>query len=1765
MAGPVFDPNNVTQVIDPTPGPKPVFDPNKVTKVIDPDGISAPVFDPNKVTKVVNPDNGARVSYDKSGNPQDVQFPGVDSEPTFGDRFSHGWRQGGQSGSVGWVARKLLDYADFGMDGLKKKFPGKTPEQYEALHEAMLKQAQLRIRKEEEDWFKANPAQAKDESFVEALMSGKWIPGTLGEMGGGTGVETAFSPGATALQRVIGQGAVSGLTDLAVQAGEKYDDIRDSFDPEQIAMQTVFGAGTQGLFEGIGKLVKAAQKGKAGTPDTGEGLDGSVSDEGDVTIGPITEEPVNVDPIANLDDFGKEYHPVSIRDGEGSVIAHGAAYTDGPIVMTNADGSKMEVPAFLADEIRGRLTKTAQAPEGPGTPEASATPVAETPSGRPFDAPEGAVTRPFDAPAEALPPVPGEAPAVVEAPAAPLAAAKVRGVPRADVEGSITQATEGWVNSPEFVVVDDLKQLPVSVRKGMKADKASRAEAVAAKDGKIYVLAHNIKDPSRIPKIVFHEALGHKGLGNRFAEDLDNVLMNIYKGHGALRKEADAFLADPKKARLYQNRKNPTARAMEEILANLSENGPIKASVLQKVTAWFRNWARQKGIKMFEKMSDSEVIAVMSDAHRTVTKGDGIRSGGDADGHKYMYVAPDRSDPDERFVADLAEEMYSEGHSPATIRDYTGMHKGPEGALRKEISDSDVSLDETVKWNIKNNVFKKGTLSDIMDHPELFKRYPDLKNVNVQIIDEHPGLHGGYNKDTNTLLLNKNSTIDPETVVLHEVQHSIQDMEGWAAGGNKRSVLADMSPKQYRDFLDEAHSRLSKTVESFDYQAEKGTEVLNHPLVGELMKANKSIKASSSYEKSRGRYDIADNIRYKIFEDVTGIPREEAKYASRMNEEERGVWYMVVGESDLSGLIESIRLKKALADYPRKDLATLEKHWQDKRKIQQKLGARLDEDLFSAYENLFGEIEARDTMKRWKMTAEERKSNQPYDAEGDIPTDKVIVKTQRASGTSDMAEADNRYSMSPEEDADFERRLATLKSDKDIMQMAKAIGEGYKAPPSQTHDETKTLAEMLNISRAKFLKLHPGLKPEEAYGMSVFVTKGLEKTLDLSKKISRGGDMQNLDAFKRQVALMATTLDHYMNVRSDMGRVFNAMGIAADSKFGRGKAAELSKALSGVDLDDPDNLYRIADMLRASNDPQLAAKILQDLSKPFPEDYFTSLRYSLMLSSFSTHGKNMLGNITLALTDFLEHGLGAVAGQFRRFGKDGNDRITGQEMLYRMYGPLRAIAEMSTYKDTWEAVKIGHPTHTVSKVETHGHTLPLPWVTEYPKKLLAGADQFFRAFIENSQLYGLAVRQARKEGKKFGDAFERANEIIANPSEELLKQADVATSVIQLVDDPSALGAFFSKGKVRKAKMTGGERAIRFALQHVIPFSNVADRLLWTNLRRSPLGFLDKDNRRLWQSGSKANQDLVKARLVLGSAVIGYFTILASRGELTGNPPEDYARTKQNEMSGGTNKWNALKKDGEYTSLAGLDSVGALANIVATTVARHKSGEMDDLTFGEQMAQLAGTTGKLLADNAFTSQLGDYLQTAQRGQAGDQAINNVVPGMAASFVVPAIVKRVQDVNLDGYDRNTTGDGSLGDRIEGRIASGYPGYAETLPIKHDPLGRKIKKEGLTHHGIARTTKEDPDPVVQEVLRLSAEVDDTLVEPVKRGDVKGRKLDAEELEEYQELAGRWILEDLRNMMSDPEWEAADDNQRAEWVNEVVKAQKKNARDELYPKGE
>ncbi len=315
----------------------------------------------------------------------------------------------------------------------------------------------------------------------------------------------------------------------------------------------------------------------------------------------------------------------------------------------------------------------------------------------------------------------------------------------------------------------------------------------------------------------------------------------------------------------------------------------------------------------------------------------------------------------------IAKQMETDGKDAKAIRLATGWEKGSDGKWRYELDDSKIKvendfypdkyflnkyprlreLEEKIRKDItaynnftdeerndydyyssllskfvRNHIdFVDGKqiwkepveLNDVMEAPELFKAYPQLEKIKFIVKNLEAGLQGQYDADTDIITL---SPMAGKSTLLHEVQHAIQDIEGFAKGGNERQ-FDEISAEPLREKVSELNKKMSEVL----------TEYV--PLEDWLAIDQKLLEQNLSPEEyAQERIDAIskyDNGEYRK------LAEEQQKIISRIEE---------IEENALEGQVE--------------------------------IDGRTYEDAFEAYRSLAGEVEARNVQTRMNFTPEER-------------------------------------------------------------------------------------------------------------------------------------------------------------------------------------------------------------------------------------------------------------------------------------------------------------------------------------------------------------------------------------------------------------------------------------------------------------------------------------------------------------------------------------------------------------------------------------------------------------------------------------------------------------------------------------------------------------------------------------------------------------------------------------------------------------------------
>tara|TARA_R110000803_G_C11924447_1_gene314727 strand:+ start:1 stop:1065 length:1065 start_codon:yes stop_codon:yes gene_type:complete len=272
-----------------------------------------------------------------------------------------------------------------------------------------------------------------------------------------------------------------------------------------------------------------------------------------------------------------------------------------------------------------------------------------------------------------------------------------------------------------------------------------------------------------------------------------------------------------------------------------------------------------------------------------------------------------------------AESMLDSGADRADVWQQTGWMRGPDGKMRFEIDDSGARLDmdaipsnesrldvaggffeathgiprskmftgqnpiwdkEALAWADENmNIARDGDtpMSNAMSHDDAFAAYPDMEKIRLG--RETGKAYGSFNPGDNKIKVGGGpigqGVDQPRSTALHELQHAIQQQEGFAPGASPSSAYMDnalrkqwgeeinslLQPRSRKEYLkilkagwpEATPKQLDASYRSYLKDAKKSLNDPYHPAA----KAAQETAAGRIYKRSAGEVE-ARNVQTRM-------------------------------------------------------------------------------------------------------------------------------------------------------------------------------------------------------------------------------------------------------------------------------------------------------------------------------------------------------------------------------------------------------------------------------------------------------------------------------------------------------------------------------------------------------------------------------------------------------------------------------------------------------------------------------------------------------------------------------------------------------------------------------------------------------------------------------------------------------------------------------------------------------------------------------------
>ena len=304
----------------------------------------------------------------------------------------------------------------------------------------------------------------------------------------------------------------------------------------------------------------------------------------------------------------------------------------------------------------------------------------------------------------------------------------------------------------------------------------------------------------------------------------------------------------------------------------------------------------------------------------------------------------------------VAKEMEVAGKDAGVIKKATGWERGADNLWRYE----------TMDFFMKSDWQNAKTLPEAIEDEELFKAYPMLRDTKVLLkLDEITG--GVHNVKTNSIEVMGRSLDALHEALVHEVQHAIQEAEGFEAGGNPlvgRAVVMKMWLDKYYDIYQ------SSTLRKVDYAYRDSMDIIG--MLDDIRDLReRKVKADKINDKKETAI-----VRLEKLQNLLPHPDGKKTFSSRDFGPSR-IW-------DIYDWLDSY------GDY----LMRLEESSEiskEERRAADIFNLMKDDSGFDAYTRIAGEVEARNAAKRRGMNMRRRMETLATETEDISREDQILI------------------------------------------------------------------------------------------------------------------------------------------------------------------------------------------------------------------------------------------------------------------------------------------------------------------------------------------------------------------------------------------------------------------------------------------------------------------------------------------------------------------------------------------------------------------------------------------------------------------------------------------------------------------------------------------------------------------------------------------------------------------------------------------------------
>lgn len=341
------------------------------------------------------------------------------------------------------------------------------------------------------------------------------------------------------------------------------------------------------------------------------------------------------------------------------------------------------------------------------------------------------------------------------------------------------------------------------------------------------------------------------------------------------------------------------------------------------------------GLKIFTYKADDEI-----------SRNEAVKQASEIDGVRFRFIGEkgaanlDRVEEATTRLDNLAiaREMESSGKEAKAIKMATGWERGADKKWRYEVEDFDVDVEGLARKNrLYDNLpwgkeyealsdklfdgveltdeesdrfdellgmatelsesYKENDvryLDDYVKDDSLFKEYPELKQVRLEMYDDPASNTGAtWFSERNLIRVNESSLerMDIRNILVHEVQHAIQSIEGFAQGGSMEYAQEKLLDYYLQDYTSVQLHELANLRRSAEKLVESGQYKRMPYAVKHVIKESKE---QGFYPMWADNFDNRDDAVITVYDTLVGFTSAKLDEVSYFDK--RKAYLSIAGE-----------------------------------------------------------------------------------------------------------------------------------------------------------------------------------------------------------------------------------------------------------------------------------------------------------------------------------------------------------------------------------------------------------------------------------------------------------------------------------------------------------------------------------------------------------------------------------------------------------------------------------------------------------------------------------------------------------------------------------------------------------------------------------------------------------------------------------------------------------------------------------------------------